>query len=292
MATTTIQAFKEFAEKIKPTSNQLETIQTKRSATHNYLLEGFDASDEMPLDRTVIIGSASRDTIIRPLDDIDILAVFSDATNIYENKYIYDSHAFINRVRNVLGQNFTDTVVGTRGQAVRLFYKSGPHVDIAPVFMDSGGGYLLPSGNGGWLKTDPDVQAAWFSEQNKELDYHLRPLVRLLKRWNNEHSKDIKSYHLEVMVANTFKTLGGNSRNAINKFFTWSQSHIDVYDPAGHSGNLSNYLTWNTRRDLIARLTSAAERTQKALDAEDAGDHAEAIRLWRIELGSEFPSYG
>jgi hypothetical protein len=39
-------------------------------------------------------------------------------------------------------------------------------------------------------------------------------------------------------------------------------------------------------------LKSAYERSGKALDAEDKGQTAEAIRLWRIVFGNEFPVYG
>lgn len=291
MASSTLEAFKEFGQKIRPTSAQMDTVRTKRTATHDYLLEGFGQDSDMPLLRTDIIGSASRGTLIRPLDDIDVMAVFSDENDVYEDSYANDSHAFISRIRDVLGENFTDTIVGTRGQAVRLFYKTGPHVDIAPVFQSNGGGYFLPDGSGGWITTDPDAQATWFNEQDERLGSHLKHLVRILKRWNNEHSKHFHSYHLEVMVAEAFTSLNGNSREAMTKFFEVAQWSLDADDPAGHSGNLALYLTRDERASLVRRLQSAHERAANALDAENNGDHEEAIRLWRIELGDEFPAY-
>ena len=36
----------------------------------------------------------------------------------------------------------------------------------------------------------------------------------------------------------------------------------------------------------------ARGRTDRALAAEGGGDHAGAIRLWKIVFGDEFPSYG
>jgi hypothetical protein len=283
-------AFNEFLAKLEPTGTQKATIETKRNATHNYLLEGFDSSTDMPLLRTVLIGSASRETIIRPIEDVDVMAVFSDENDVWEEKYKTDSHSFIQRIRNVLDHDCT-TTVGTRGQAVRLFYKAKPHVDIAPVFMAGDGGYWLPKGDGNWMKTDPDVQATWFSQENIRLSGHLRPLVRLLKRWNNEHSNHFKSYHLEVVTANIFASLGSNYREAVAKFFLWAPNWIDVDDPAGYSGSLSSYLTFTQRQLLLQRLSNAADRAALALEAEDSGDHEEAIRLWRIEIGGEFPTY-
>lgn len=66
-----------------------------------------------------------------------------------------DSKKFLYRLRGGLAK-YAVKVVGARGQAVRLFYASDPYSDITPVFVANGGGYVLPSGDGGWLLTDPD----------------------------------------------------------------------------------------------------------------------------------------
>jgi hypothetical protein len=237
------------------------------------------------------MGSAGRDTIIRPLDDVDVLAIFDNTDGIFERLYRYDSKKFLYRVRDALN-GYQVQVVGARGQAVRLFYKAAPHVDIAPVFQWSGGGYALPNGSGGWLTTDPYAHHDWIAERQKTLDYRLKPMVRMLKRWNNVHSKHLKGFHLEVMVATVFSSLSGDSRDACEKFFQWAQNWLSVNDPAGHGGDLSSYLTWTTRTAVITNLESARQRAAKANAAERSGDHAEAIRLWRIIFGDEFPSYG
>lgn len=49
----------------------------RRSRVERHLRTAFAGTD-MPLLRTVRIGSASRDTMLRPPEDIDILAVFDD----------------------------------------------------------------------------------------------------------------------------------------------------------------------------------------------------------------------
>jgi len=59
------------------------------------------ASSDMPLTSTKVIGSAGRQTIIRPIDDIDVLAVFRNKNNVYR-KYAGDSKQFLYRVRDAL----------------------------------------------------------------------------------------------------------------------------------------------------------------------------------------------
>ncbi len=290
MATTAAKAFEEFKAILLLTDKQKELVTGRRTSTESYLKESFNSSSNMPLGRTKLIGSAGRDVIIRPLDDIDVMAVFTNKDNIFET-YRYDSQAFLYRIRDALSK-YQVKIVGARGQAVRLFYTQAPHVDIAPVFKWSGTGYGLPDGQGGWLTTDPDYHETYMAERNEALGYQLKPLVRMLKRWNRVHSSRLKSFHLEVMTASIFTSLGSNSRDATAKFFQWAPHSLSVDDPAGHSGDLSSYLTWQKREDVKTSFNSSSERAQKAVDAEGRCDHQEAIRLWRIIYGEEFPAYG
>lgn len=290
MALTVAKAFDEFGGKLEPTTTQKESIGSRLSNTKKYLSASFDASSNLPLAQASLIGSASRGTIVRPLDDVDVLAEFSNANNMWQT-YRYDSQAFLYRVRDALA-GYKVEIVGARGQAVRLFYQSAPHVDIAPVFRYSDGGFALPNGSGGWLTTDPSVHNDFIDGKHAELGYHLKPLVRKLKRWNNVHSKYLKSFHLEMLVASSFTRLGSDSREAAEVFFRHAQTHLSVQDPAGHSGDLSSYLTWANRQNVIGNLESAYDRATRARAAERSGDHREAIRLWRIVFGDEFPTYG
>ena len=175
---------------------------------------------------------------------------------------------------------------------MRLFYQSAPNVDIAPVSNWSGGGFALPNGKGGWLRTNPDFHASYVARRDKELNYKLKPLVLMLKRWNNVHSKHLKSFHLEVIASTVFSSLGNDSRDSCEKFFAWAQNSLAVQDPAGHSGDLSIYLNPSSRQSVIQNLEAARVRAAAANLAARNGNHRESIRLWRIVFGDEFPAYG
>ena len=288
--TTVAQAFATFLNlSLTPTVNQQADIAAKVKATEGYLRKAFPSTSNLPLNRVALIGSAARGTLIRPVNDVDVLAQFTNKDDIFET-YRNDSVAFIGRVRTALSAHTSVKQVGARGQAVRLFYVNGAHVDIAPLFKWSGGGYALPSGDGRWITTDPDTQADWFTNRTTTVGSSLPIIIKLLKRWNKVHSNRLASYHLEVMVATVFKTVGINHRDAVKCFFEWAPTWIDVKDPAGHSGVLSTYLTQPIRQALLSRLAEALGRTRRALDAEAAGKHDEAKQLWRVELGDEFPS--
>lgn len=289
MTLTTAQAFSKFLEDITATDNQRSTfIPNRKKSVGDDMDKAFPSTSDLPFSKSILIGSASKGTIIRPLDDIDVLAVFDNVKNAWD-KYRYDSKSFIYRVRNAY-DGIKIQQVGTRGQAVRVFYKTGGHVDVAPVFYQGNDVYHLPNGTGGWLLTAPTKANTWYADRNKTLGYHLGPIVRLLKSWNRAHSKHFHSFHLETVAATTFSSLGSNYRDALQKFFEWAPNHLYVNDPGGYGGDLSGYLTWNGRQQLLQALNAAAERAKKANEAESRGDHDEAKRLWRLLLGDDFPA--
>ncbi len=289
MALTTYEAFEQFMSDITITEYQKTSIvEGRRKSVIENLTATFPAASDMPFHQGSLMGSASKGTIVRPLDDIDVLAVFSNEKNAWD-RYRNDSQAFLYRIKRAY--DGVETVqVGARGQAVRVFFKTGGHVDVAPVFIKSTDVYLLPSGDGSWIPTSPFIANKWFADKNAELSYNLAPLVRLLKKWNVAHSKRLRSFHLETMAGHTFSSLNSNRRTGLQKLFEWASGHLDVNDPGGQSGPLSGYLTWNARGEVTRSFEVAADRATKAIAAEDCGDHEEAKRLWRIVLGSSFPS--
>ena len=86
-----------------------------------------------------------------------------------------------------------------------------------------------------------------------------------------------------------FRSVGSDYRTALQIFFEEVSGWLGVTDPAGHSGTLNDYLTYASRQALLSRLDTANQRAKNAIVAETNGDHAEAKRLWSVELGSEFP---
>ncbi|MGW5080096.1 SMODS domain-containing nucleotidyltransferase [Micromonospora echinospora] len=289
MTLTTYQAFEQFLADITITDYQKTSIVAgRKNRVVENLTSGFPKTSDLPFLEARLMGSAAKQTIVRPLDDIDVLAVFSNENNAW-SKYRNDSQSFLYRVKRAY-DGLEAAQVGARGQAIRVFFKAGGHVDVAPVFRQSTDVFHLPSGNGSWILTSPFIANKWFLDKNAELGYNLAPLVRMLKKWNSAHSKRLGSFHLETVAGHSFRTLGSNRRSGLQKFFEWAGNHLDVNDPGGQSGLLSGYLSLAAKDQVRRSLDVAAERATKAINAENSGDHEEAKRLWRIVLGSSFPA--
>jgi hypothetical protein len=289
MPLTTAQALDSFHVTISPTEAQRADITNKRQATETYFRTAFPSTSTMPLKRVTLIGSAARGTIIRPVNDLDVMAEFINKDRVFE-QFRNDSGAFRARIRSALNANTSISKIGARGQAVRLFYVNGAHVDIASVLPWSTGGFGSPRGDRGRMTTDPEAQGSWFTRRRSTVGTNLTPVCQLVRRWNNVHSHRFDPFHLEVMAASMFSSDGSNHRAVLKSFFVWGYRWINVNDPAGHSGNIGDYLTRAELSAINSRFTEALDRAQRAIAAEGRGDHIEVKRPWRIELGDEFPS--
>ena len=290
-ALTTAEAFDEFHRKIKLTPKQRQTINERRDNIEGYLREAFPTGSDLPFKAVQLIGSGRRNTMIRPLNDLDVMASFTNRDEIFE-RYRDDSRKFLYRVRDALSTHSDVKVVGARGQAVRFFYSDGLHVDIAPVFKWKGDGYALPSGKGNWLTTDPEVHQEYLKQRAAASGGDLQAHIRGLKKWNRAHSNRMKPFHLEVLAASAPVSLADDRGAGFQAFFEHAKNHLKVADPAGYSDDLSGYLGFWSKDAVRESFSEANRRAKKALKAEQRGDHKEAIRLWRVIFGDDFPAYG
>lgn len=295
MASTIPQAFTEFEGKLALTDYEQGLVEQRRNRVEEILKGLYPMTSDMPLSGLYVIGSARRATMIRPIGDIDLFSIFDD-TNVWLT-YQSDSRKLLYRARDALNKSYRTTIVGSRGQAVRLFYTQPPHVDIAPAFPVNGSGllggvqsYLIPKGDGQWEQTAPFQHTDFLSQRNQELGSQLKPLTRILKRWNALHSARIGSFHLELIVQAVFSTIGTNRSAALRLFFEQAPNRLDQLDPAGFSGNLAAGWTYQHRQAVSNSLLTASNRAAKAVEAQAQGDVAEASRLWRIILGADFPA--
>ncbi|MDB5162766.1 MAG: hypothetical protein JWN28_373 [Candidatus Saccharibacteria bacterium] len=289
MANNTAAAIDEYLNKLLPKQGHVEILEKRRITTHKYLEKSFGADSDMPLLRTQLIGSAAKGTMSSPPGDIDVLAVFSNEKNIHGT--FNNAQEMLYKVRNALSDYRIETI-GSRGQAVRLFYKDDLHVDIAPVFyFTDGTGYSLPGGDGQWISTNPDAQIAWYKSRESVLGIRLKHIVLLIKQWNSLHGALLSSYHLETMVATMFAKMGDNYVREIALFFEKAPAYIKVEDPGGHSGDLSQHLTFQQYTNFLQRLKTAENIAKRAAQAEYDGDHKNAIELLGQIFGDKFPKY-
>jgi len=290
MALSTAQAFDAFYDAINQDAATTLKVTARKGYVRDALAKAFPSSATIQLEGTWVVGSMGRGTASKPFDDIDIMAHLHIDDDLWRRSYMANSSEFLYRVRTSLNQTSTVQKIGARGQAVRLFYQDGLSVDVAAVVKNSDGVYAIPNGTGGWLQTNPLQHASYINRRNGELGNNLKRFVIVVKQWNKAHSSRLSSFHLEMLAARTFSSLGSNRREALRAFFDYNLYKLSEFDPAGFGGDLASGLSTAARQAINQSLTTARDRADVALAAENAGNHAEAKRQWKMVLGDYFPT--
>lgn len=333
MAKTVINAFNEFQKNtlsIDPTQND------NAKASRDWLLDritGFDNDKDfvhLYNDIHFHFGSFARKTKIPPLDDIDILIGISAQGCQYnesegwnnikiivpynhpfllscchdDSSYYLNSRKVINRFINKLSQvhQYRLAEINRNQQACKLSLTSYPwSFDIVPCFLtvaDWQGRtyYLIPNGNGHWMKTDPRIDKEQVSSINQRHSGKVLLLIRMAKFWQTRGTMpSMPSYLLESICLNYFKTVAAVSdypdieiANLLGYISTAVQQV--VVDPKGIQNNINNL----SREEITAISNRASMDSQKAKQAREleiADNQKASIAKWSEIFGPSFPKY-
>ncbi|WP_250289839.1 SMODS domain-containing nucleotidyltransferase, partial [Frankia sp. CiP1_Cm_nod1] len=284
---TTARAFARLDDLIRLNADDRAVIDARRNDAEQALRTIFPPRCALPLVGVATIGSAGRDTMIRPVDEVDIIVVFSAANNAWK-RFRWDSRDLLLCVRNAIGGDRIQ-MIGSRGQAMRVVYNCAPDVHLVPAFDHPRAGYVMPDCVGGWLPTRPERHASWMADAGPRV----ASAVRLLKAWNRVCGSRLRSFHLEALAGKVLINRGLNTRQGLAAVFRHIESRgFTAYDPAEVGGDLSTYLQPQDVDALREPVAFARAHADEAVEAEQAGRHEDAVNLWRLIFGLEFPAFG
>ena len=287
MPFTVTYSFDKFRENIEPRSYSREIATNRKNHLVSLLENDFEILDSFAM------GSLPRYTAVKDHADLDIMVV------LHYGKHVKDKlpSDILQSVRDCLGHRYTN--VRKNGQAVTLYYKTWPNVDIVPVSRsvnddNSISHYNVPNMNDeNWIKSQPIRHSNELTERNSSIGYQFKRIIKIVKWWNLQHSSYLQSYHIEVL---TLKILTGTFSNypwEIYQFFEKAVTHVS--SPLWHNINYADsYLTQTNRDAALNRLSTARDKSKEAWfkTTGDNDDHEGAIKIWRQIFGDKFPAYG
>lgn len=287
MPTTIEEGFKKLRDNLRITELQESTV-SARQQNVRAAVEG-----QMKVLDTFLTGSYRRRTMIAPLSEADV-----DVFVVLDQSY-YESNgqaSLLDKLKRVLKKTYDTSDISRNGQAVTIFF-SDFRVDVVPGFYRSGGGYLIADPVlGRWIETDPKRHVKIWELANKEHDYNLSPLIKMIKGWNRVHSQLLRSFHLESLVLQVIGDISITSFPlTVGYVFDQARTQIQypVIDPAGYGGNVGAYLNTQTKVDeVVSRLDSAHRRAVEAVSYQEANKIQQAYEQWRLVFGGYFPAYG
>ena len=170
----------------------------------------------LPLVGVATIGSAGRDTMIRPLDEVDVFAVFSAAGGAWKRFRWTRETCCCACARNAIGAGHG---ADHRVPLLRVVYDSPPDVHLVPAFDHPRAGYVIPDRIGGW-STRPERHASWMVDAGPRVV----SAVRLLKVWNRVCGSHLRSFHLEALAGKVLRGRGLNTRQGLAETSdTWTR---------------------------------------------------------------------
>lgn len=270
-------------------------------------------------------GSFSRNTKIRPLDDIDMMFCFKGEGSHYnmlddksyeivvpaESKTLsklcgensrLNSRKVIEKIKGKLLNipNYNRADIKRNQEAITLKLNSYEwNFDIVPCFIctengDSEAFYLIPDGNGNWKKTDPRKDRERIRELNNYNLGNVYQLVRLAKYWNNyKKFQSISSYLLENLVLEYIEStvISADVFEEFENFLNYLKDKIfeNVRDPKGIQSNL-NDLDFTSQFNV----STAAKRDAEILRNSKNHFYMEEakIKIYQQVFGPNFPNYG
>lgn len=322
-------AFEKLLGKIGVSQAQRSQGSTSHQYVRGLLDNKKENDDSFPwlTDGDFLSGSYARGTKIYPLDDIDVMVVI-DGTGLYahQNGQILDaevrgdgivgnpvnnltyniqghisSKMVLEKFRDAIKESYPNSEIRKDGQAVNIWLDSyNMGLDIVPCFhiIPRNGGrdfYYIPQGgdNHGWMTTNPKIDAEICDTLDQRHDSKFKPVVKLLKHWNDIHNNSrLRSYHLETIAAYIFHNHPEKIQNypaAIRYFFNNAGTYLQntCSDMTGLGGAVDTYLQPEARRLTLVKIEEAKKSVNNPLGAllpvnELAG--------WRKIYGNNFGS--
>ena len=286
-------------------------------------------------DKDFLGGSFARHTKNRPLDDIDIYLPLDGANLFYyehgaitpytvltdglafnplltprwANGSYVSSAKLVEEFAGALKRRFPQTKVKPNGHAISIRMthgetptQDGLGYDVVPCFslkpqrQDDRHFYLMPNGQGGWMRTNPRVDSGVADVLQENHNKLFRKVVKLLKYWNTEQLNGaISSYFIELAIARVYwdKAVKSEAVTTLSYGMAlafWAlqqavtqgvQSSWVANAPAVYPGSLL--------ASHLILLKSASSLACAAWEDEGAGKVVSAAAKWKRIFGNKFP---
>ncbi len=199
-----------------------EAVNIDRSITTLYMRLGnyFKNGD---IKERFRFGSSVRKTMLPrnadPNSDVDYMVVF-------DNVIKYKPQTFISRLKRFAESYYSTSEIYQSSPTVVLVLG---HIkfDLVPGYRNWGSLYIPAPRTSytDWIVTDPLSFNTTIEQANKNANFMLKPMIRLLKYWNANNGYIYESYSLEQKMVNMSFYLCNNLKDylfsAIDSFSTW-----------------------------------------------------------------------
>lgn len=289
------EAFRKFKSRMELTDKEQKDASRRQREIREHMDEKFK------IDTDFLTGSYKRWTKTKPLKDVDIFCVLSEAERHYRSKA---PSKLLGDVEAALVENYGRKSVSTQRRSVSVEFgviatddQTNEEVvsfDVVPAFI-KGDYFEIPDtqASSGWTSTNPKVHEQKAIDAQRAYTGEWKALVRMLKYWNNHHDKVVRpSFLIEVMALEVLHPpFGGEFDREMQGFFhaIADRIHETWKDPAGLGPPVSDSMDAGRCTKAAAALSAAGGAATEAIRLVRAGKNGAALDAWRALFGPLFP---
>jgi hypothetical protein len=173
-------SFDKFIENISVSGNQSETASSRSQSIVDLLNKDFSILEAFPL------GSLVSGTSLKGHADADVMLILHFGNDVKGKS----PTEVLQAVRDKLSE-YNTRMAKKNGQAVTLYFKTWPNVDIVPAYKVTDNGvlycYKIPNMNDDtWIETRPKIH----TQNMKAMSSYKINLVKMIKEWNRRIKGD------------------------------------------------------------------------------------------------------
>lgn len=287
------EAFKKFKSRLELSAEEQRDASKRQQRIREIIDDAFD------VDRDFLTGSYARHTKTKPLKDVDIFMVLTDEQGDQSEKA---PAKILEEVRNPLAEVFGEHRVEIQRRSVRVDFGIKLADDLTGAVMsfdvtpavESGNHYEIPDRQTGeWMATNPLEHADLATRANSDFGGEWKPVVKMLKKWNDHQGKTIApSFLIEVMSLDLLTDWGGSYSRELKAWFATATEAIDETweDPAGLGHPVSDKMAADAGLRAAARLAlrQAEGACTEALTHERHRRTGAALDIWQELFGPAF----
>lgn len=214
--------------------------------------------------------------------------------SVYDRFQKYENNkqsSLLGEIRLALKERFPNHTVRAQQQVVSVDFTDYV-VEVLPVFEHDDGSYTYPDANdgGSWESCDPVAEIEEINRLNKDKNYNLKRLCKMVRAWKNDHGVPMKGMLIDTLCYQFLKSTTDYDEETYSAYGEMSRDFfaylvdIDEDKEQWRAPGSGSIVSKSGR--FHPKAKKALRRLQEALDDSDV-----AHERWSTVFGEHFPEY-
>lgn len=286
------EKFQSFCNNLRMHSSVTDAIQLRyHYITRRLNIEYYGTEDDVS--HSLYVGSYGRGTDIH-VSDVDMIFWLPYDDYLRFNKYDGNGQsAMLAEVRTKLQKTYSTSHLRADGQVIQIAFDDGVQFEIVPAFENKDDSFTYPDSNdgGSWKVTRPREEIAAIISQDRDANYNLRRLCRMVRAWKDEKNVPMGGLLIDTLAADFMKSWAYRDKSYLyydymtRDFFLYLSKVND--EQAFWYAVGSNQLIY-PRGPFSYKAKCAYNRALEALEYESKEYEWSANQKWKEIYGSKF----